>query len=491
MTAKSGQHGRLSAIPQGSAATLAPLENSEATVESAALAEPGKPTDKGGRRAAECMDFTKTRLDDLLRSGRPHRQKMIWDTKERGLSVLISRGPKDKRQATVTFRVVYYLKDSPGKPRYFKLGRYPDDYPDFKISAVRDKAALIRSQARQNGIDPRRKPLSGNLKEVVDRFIDEHATGNRTCGEATRILNRYVVPEWADKQIESITKTDVTELLNKVARGQIAYIDKYGKSRKAGTPAMARAVRAQLQTLFNWYVDEYGGDMGAYGAAVRSALLTAQRFRKVGQMHRDDIKDRIRIQGHMEDGEWIEDYDIGHVWDATRPDDPKNKRVSVVPLAPLARTILSEVPIIDVRNGKDFVFTTTGVGPLKGWSKYKARLDGKMLALLRQWAGQRGHDPEQVALEPWQHRDLRRTARTLMSRMHIDSKVAEHCLAHSPPGVEGIYDRYSYLPQKRDAFEKLADLVERIVSPPEDNVARLDEHRLASNAKSREHGPRP
>jgi hypothetical protein len=45
---------------------------------------------------------TKARLDNLLKTGRPHRQKTIWDTKETGLSVLISRGPKHKRQATVT-----------------------------------------------------------------------------------------------------------------------------------------------------------------------------------------------------------------------------------------------------------------------------------------------------------------------------------------------------------------------------------------------------
>ena len=107
-----------------------------------------------------------------------------------------------------------------------------------------------------------------------------------------------------------------------------------------------------------------------YGAAVRTALLTAQRFRKVGQMRRADLKDRIRIQGHMEDGRWVEDQDIGHVWDPTRPDDPKNKRVSVVPLPPLARDIIAKVPIIDVARGKakDYVFTTTGVGPLGGWS---------------------------------------------------------------------------------------------------------------------------
>jgi hypothetical protein len=108
-----------------------------------------------------------------------------------------------------------------------------------------------------------------------------------------------------------------------------------------------------------------------------------------------------------------------------------------------------------------------------------------MLALVRQWSEKRSELPEQVELTPWQHRDLRRTARTLMSRIGIDSKVAEHCLADAPPGFEGIYDRYGYLPQKRDAFAQLAELVERIVNPPPGNVVAL-----AGNAQSR-NAPRP
>ena len=159
------------------------------------------------------MEFTKARLDDLLKSGRPHRQKSVWDTKETGLSVLISRGPKHKRQATVTLRVVYYLKDKPGVPRYVKLGRYPDDYPDFNLKTVRDTARSVRTKAKE-GIDPKRKTISGNFAEVVARFVDEHAKHNR-------ILNLYAVPEWADKNIESITKTDVSVLLNRIADGKV------------------------------------------------------------------------------------------------------------------------------------------------------------------------------------------------------------------------------------------------------------------------------
>jgi hypothetical protein len=67
----------------------------------------------------------------------------------------------------------------------------------------------------------------------------------------------------------------------------------------------------------------------------------------------------------------------------------------------------------------------------------------------RQEVGNQGGDPGQVILKPWQQRDLRRTTRALMSRMGVDRQVAEHCLAHTQPGVEGIYDRYNYMLQKR------------------------------------------
>jgi integrase len=102
------------------------------------------------------------------------------------------------------------------------------------------------------------------------------------------------------------------------------------------------------------------GDLGPYGAAVKSALLTAQRFLKVGEMRRADLKERVRLQGRQENGEWIPDSEIGHVWDASRDDDPKNKRVSMVPLSRLAREVIDAVRIIDADKGKDFVFTVNG-----------------------------------------------------------------------------------------------------------------------------------
>jgi integrase len=449
--------------------------------------------------------FTKAKLDELLRN-RPHRQKIIWDDKEVGLSVLVSRGPKHRRQATVTFRVVYYLKGKPGVPRYMVLGRYPEH---SNLDVVRDSARQARNDAKA-GIDPKRPKLSGDFAAIAERFVNDHSKQNRTWEETKRILDLYVVPVWADRNIENITKSDISDLLTGIAQGR----SKGPDGKMLGTPTMAGATRAQLVTLFNWYVESYGSDsfrspivkskntvqwkpaarervlgddeiralwqaakeMGVYGAAIKCALLTAQRFLKVGEMRRSDLKVSMHVQGRMAgDGQWMPDQDIGHVWDATRENDPKNKRVSIVPLSQMARKVIAAVPVIAGRGRADFVFSHNGTRPLQGWGHYKVQLDRKMLELLRQEAAQTGANPDTVELRPWQHRDLRRTARTMMARMNVSREVAEHCLAHVPPGVEGVYNRWDYLAEKREAFAKLAELVERIVtSPPRGNVVSIN-----------------
>lgn len=69
-------------------------------------------------------------------------------------------------------------------------------------------------------------------------------------------------------------------------------------------------------------------------------------------------------------------------------------------------------------------------------------------------------------MAPWRLDDLRRTGRTLMSRAGVPADHAERCLGHIIGGVRGVYDRYEYLDEKREAFAKLAELIERIIQAP-------------------------
>ena len=82
-------------------------------------------------------------------------------------------------------------------------------------------------------------------------------------------------------------------------------------------------------------------------------------------------------------------------------------------------------------------------------------------------------------LPNWTLHDLRRTAKTLMVRAGVRPDISERVLGHVIAGVEGTYDRHSYADEKRDALEKLAAMIERILKPLPSNVATLGEHRAA------------
>ena len=60
---------------------------------------------------------------------------------------------------------------------------------------------------------------------------------------------------------------------------------------------------------------------------------------------------------------------------------------------------------------------------MQGFTKPKRKLDAMMLDALRRQAAERGEDPASVTLDPWQARDLRRTARTLLAMAGVDAFI--------------------------------------------------------------------
>jgi integrase len=80
----------------------------------------------------------------------------------------------------------------------------------------------------------------------------------------------------------------------------------------------------------------------------------------------------------------------------------------------------------------------------------KRELDRRMRAVLGDMA-------------PWVLHDLRRTARSLMSRVGVQPHVSERVLGHAIRGVEGIYDRHHYRDEMADALARVADLVASMV----------------------------
>ena len=101
------------------------------------------------------------------------------------------------------------------------------------------------------------------------------------------------------------------------------------------------------------------------------------------------------------------------------------------------------------------MFTTDGLTPISGFSKFKRALD------------------KASGVKDWTLHDCRRTTRTLMSRAGVDKDHAERCLGHVIPGVRGVYDRHEYHSEKQQAYEALAALVDRIVTGTQAGVVQL------------------
>jgi integrase len=76
-------------------------------------------------------------------------------------------------------------------------------------------------------------------------------------------------------------------------------------------------------------------------------------------------------------------------------------------------------------------------------------------------------------LPQWQLHDLRRTARSLMSRLGIRSEVAENLLGHVQPGIVGVYDRHKYVEEKHEALKMLAGLIGNILRDDADKKVRV------------------
>jgi integrase len=123
----------------------------------------------------------------------------------------------------------------------------------------------------------------------------------------------------------------------------------------------------------------------------------------------------------------------------------KGKLDHVVPLSSLAQKVLGTLPVFDPTAGP--VFTHSGAHPLSNYNRPKVAFD------------------KQCGVSGWTIHDLRRTARSLMSRAGVPPDHAERALAHVIGGIRGIYDRHEFFEEKKFAFEALAAQIERILNP--------------------------
>jgi integrase len=322
----------------------------------------------------------------------------------------------------------------------------------YEVSQGRDPA-----DERKAEVEKAERARADTLRSVATEYLTREKR-LRTISQREDIFERLVFPILGGgRQISSIKRKDVVRLCDHIE-------DNHGQR-------MADYTLACLSRLFNWHAirdDEFTSPIvrgmrrqnakqhartrvlsddelcavwaaastgGPFPAYVRFLLLTAARRTEAAAMTWAEID--------------------GSDW--TLPARRNRTGADLVrPLSKAAQEILAERPRIV---GCPFVFTSNGRNALDGFSRHKQKFDAA------------------CGITDWRLHDLRRTARSLMSRASVSPDHAEQCLGHVLPGVRGVYDRHSFHTEKLRAFEALAAQIERIVNPPQGDVVPLRERR--------------
>jgi len=269
--------------------------------------------------------------------------------------------------------------------------------------------------------------------------------------------NSGALAHWSGRDVDSITKRDVLELLDAmIARG---------------APVGANRTLSALKTAFGWAVKRdilraspcdhidapsaersqerelSGSELVAiwraadrvgypYGRMIQVLMLTGQRL--------DEVLAAVRSE-----------FDFGNrIW--TLPGArTKNGREHRVPLSDEAIAILQGLPKIASKAG--YLFTVAGDVPVSNLSRRKRSLDTEALAELRKI------DPEVSELVPWRQHHLRHTLKTWMQRARIPKDVRNAVQNHYDGDMDELYGHYSFEKEKREALEKWAQHIVEIV----------------------------
>ena len=367
-------------------------------------------------------------------------RREIPDPGARGLYVVVQ--PSGRQSYAVRYRIA-------GKPRKLTLKS------GISLAAARKEAADALYEV-EKGRDPSAAKTAAKVKAaavaadtieaICTEYLKREGKRLRTAAAREAILKRLVYPALGSRPIASVTRTEIIRLLDRIE-------DERG-------PRMADMTLAVLRKVMNWHAtrsDDFRSPIVRGMARVkaketaRSRTLSDDELRSVWKAANEGagpfpalVKFLLLTAARRNEAASMmrEEFD-GTDW--TLPASRNKTKLDLVrPLSAAARDVLTAQPqIADCR----FVFTTDGRSPISAFSKFKMKFD------------------KACGVTGWTLHDLRRTARSLMSRAGVNSDHAERCLGHVIGGVRGTYDRHEYHAEKKQAYEALASQIDRIVNP--------------------------
>jgi integrase len=353
-----------------------------------------------------------------------------------------------------------------GKPCKLTLGRWPVMVLKDARQAAADALSAVEHGKNPAGLKQFEKAAQlqaqregrDKVKNLLDDFEKRHLIRLKSGKQSRDFLYRFVLPAWGERDVQSIAKRDIIELLDSIV--------------DSGRGTSANRVLAHARKFFNWCVerdvlkvspasgvkppasenprdrflsdneirlfwhacDDVGYPFGPLGQML---LLTGQRRGEVAAMTCAEIS--------------------GDTWHLAA-DRTKNGRAHDIPLTENAKAVLASVMLGKGKSG--YVFTTTGETPVSGFSKAHRIISARMAELATKAAD------DVVEIPAWTWHDLRRTCETGMARLRVSQEIIDRVTNHvsGQHRMVRVYNQHDYADEKREALGLWAWAIDGIIN---------------------------
>jgi integrase len=384
------------------------------------------------------LKLTKSSIDVLPT---PSSDVIYWDAAFPGFGLKVT--PKGRK----VFVVLYRTGGAGSKLRKYTIGPYGRvTLHQARVAAQKVFAAKLegRDLAAEKR-EARRRVVADRVEDLLETFILQHVSQNRSAYEISRLLRREMGKPWSGRSIHEITKRDVVDVISAIEQ--------------RGAPGTANKTLKVIKTFLRWCVGRAVLDRSpAEGVPMPAKVVTRDRVLTDGELAQvilaarqmsgpyGGIVELLALTGQRREEvaamTWGELDLHRRVW--TLPKSrTKNAKEHAVHLSEQSMAILLRTTVRG-----PFVFTVLGSKPFREFSRTKRQID------------------ELSGVTGWRLHDLRRTCVSGMARLGIPPHVADKILNHQSgtiSGVAAVYQRHDFLDERNGALERWGAHLAKIV----------------------------
>jgi integrase len=384
------------------------------------------------------LKLTKSAIDALAT---PQTDTVYWDAALPGFGVKVT--PKGRK----VFIVLYRTGGAGSRLRKYTIG----PYGRVTLHQARVAAQKVFA-ARLDGRDPaaekrekKRRVVADRVEDLLEGFIDQRLSQNRSGAEIARLLRREMAKAWVGRSIHEIGKRDVVEVVSAIEQ--------------RGAPVAANKTLKSIKTFLRWCVGRAILDQSpAEGVPspakeiARDRVLSDQELARVILAARQidprygGIVELLALTGQRREEvaklAWEELDFSQRVWTIPKH-RTKNAKPHVVHLSDEAIAVLKRM-----EQQGPHVFAFHGTKPFQDFALAKRKLD------------------ELSKVTGWRLHDLRRTCVSGMAGLGIAPHVADKILNHQSgtiSGVAAVYQRHEFLRERKEALDRWGAHVAKIV----------------------------